>query len=157
MIRHIVAIDSQRGIAKNGVQPWKIPEDEQYFQAQTKTHGGVVLMGRKTFAIIRHALAERENFVLSRDANLQLVGATVVADLQSFLETHDDVWIIGGAEIFAQTLAAADELYITKIEADLGCDQFYPEYADTFELVSQSPVASQNGYKYAFCVYKRLK
>ena len=52
MIRHMVAIDSNRGIAKDGLQPWKLLTDEQYFREQTKHYGGIVLMGRKTFEVI---------------------------------------------------------------------------------------------------------
>ena len=158
MIRQIVAIDSKRGIAKNGVQPWKIPADERYFQDQTKTRGGVVLMGRKTYTdVIHHPLADRQNFVLSRNPGLHLDGVSIVTDLQAFFAQHQDVWVIGGAAVYAQTFDLAEELYITKIEADLACDQFYPEYEDSFELVSQSVPYSQNGYSYSFCVYKRMR
>lgn len=160
MIRHIVAFDQMRGMAKNGAMPpWKLPEDEAYFTEQTLKHGAIVLMGRKTFseALKNRPLKNRTNYVVTRDAS-PIPGATVVNDLKAFTQNwpHDkDLWIIGGAEIFAQTLDAADELYITKVEGEFDCDRFYPLYEDRFEVVNQSERKQQNGVGFTFCVYRR--
>jgi dihydrofolate reductase len=155
MIRHIVAFDQKQGIAKSGIQPWYIPDDEALFQAETKKYGGKVLMGARTFDAIRHPLRERENFVLTHDST-PIPGAVVVNDLQAFLaEFQGDLWVIGGAEVFAQTLDITDELYLTKIEADFRCDRFYPDYAQGFELASQSEPKAENGFHYRYEIYRR--
>jgi dihydrofolate reductase len=153
MIRHIVAFDTKQGIAKGGIQPWYIPDDEAFFQAETKKYGGKVLMGARTYVAIKHPLRERENFVLTHDAT-PIPGAVVVNDLRKFLaEFQGDLWIIGGAEVFAQTLDVADELYITKIEADFRCDRIYPEYESKFGLSKQGAPKIQNGFRYQYEVY----
>jgi dihydrofolate reductase len=153
MIRHIVAIDQNRGIAQNGVQPWKLPGDERYFSDMTKTHGGVVLMGRVTFEVIGRPLPGRQNFVASHDPGFSAEGVTVIHDIDDFLQDQPDVWVIGGAQIYAATLLMADELYITEIDADFGCDVLYPEYTDRFELRQQGDPRQENGLIYYCNVY----
>lgn len=154
MIRHIVAIDQKRGIAKDGVQPWKLPGDEQYFSDMTKTDGAIVLMGRTTFEVIGRPLPGRQNFVATRKPGYEADGVTIVRNIEEFLEGHPDVWIIGGAQIYAATLALADELYITEIEADFACDVFYPEFAAKFELVEAGEPQYENGLDYRYDRYQ---
>ncbi len=158
MIRLIAAIDSKRGIAKNGAMPWKIPEDERYFTRQTKTHGGHVLTGASTFWTGYHgkALVNRHNYVLTRK-KVNIPGATVVHDLGKLLEEfkNKDLWIAGGAAVFAEVMAAgkADELYLTQIDADFDCDQFFPEYEPMFRLKERSEPHVQNGIRFTYAVY----
>jgi dihydrofolate reductase len=156
MFRHIVACDRQRGMAKHGYQPWHITHDEQYFLDETAKYGSNCLMGRRTFEIIGHPLAGRNNFIASRDTYPQVGEATLVTDLDYFLQHFKgDLWIIGGASIFEQTLHFTDELLVTYIDADFGCDQFYPDYTDGFELASESELHEENGFVYSYRVYKR--
>jgi dihydrofolate reductase len=156
MIRLISAIDQKRGIAKNGVQPWNIPADEQYFYEQTISHGAVVLMGQKTFEVIGHPLKERQNYVLSRHVHSG-DGVIYIQDLDKFLhEQENDIWIIGGASLFEQGIVVADELYLTHIEADFGCDQFFPEYEHVFDLKQTSDLHTQNGFIFTYSVYTKL-
>jgi dihydrofolate reductase len=158
MIRLIAAIDRSRGIAKNGVMPWKIPEDEQYFTDQTKTFGGNVLSGGRTFREAYHnkPLAGRNNYILTR-RNDDLPGATVVHDLGQLLEDFEDkdLWVSGGAEVFAEVMAAgrADELYLTHIDADFGCDRFFPEYEKAYDQVEKGEVREQNGFRFYYARY----
>ncbi|MBC7581272.1 dihydrofolate reductase [Aeromicrobium sp.] len=154
MIRQIVALDRNRGIAKDGVQPWKLSIDEQYFTDQTKLYDAVVLMGRRTYETIGRPLSGRQNFVLSRDKSFEAAGATVVHDIDVFLATHPSVWIIGGRELYDQTLGRADELYITEIYQDYDCDVQYPNYKDSFELVQSSDCIREQGVDYYFKIYK---
>ena len=154
MIRHIVALDDRLGMAKNGGQPWKIPDDEQYFTAQTKLYGGNVLTGRVTFETFHGPLAGRTNYVLTHQT-ASIAGVTPVHDLDAFLrDFKDDLWIVGGAAVFAETLGRADELYVTRVFANFGCDQFYPPFEDRFERASQSDVREQNGFRYQYEVYR---
>jgi dihydrofolate reductase len=157
MIRHIVALDDKLGIAKDGDQPWKLPTDEKFFRDMTQKFGGVVLMGRKTFEVIGRPLPKRQNFILTHDTGYNAEGVSAVHDLDAFLSGHEDVWIIGGAEIYAQTLARADELYITEIEHDYGCDVRFPYYKDAFELVLASEPVQENDVRYRFKLYRPRK
>lgn len=154
MIRLIVAVDQQLGMAKNGKQPWHLPTDEKYFLEQTQKYGSVVLMGRPTFEGIGHPLKERRNIVMSRSLK-QADGVEIATDLQEALEIAPDIWIIGGASIFAQTLQFADELYVTRIEADFECDQFFPEFEQDFDLTHKSVPCHENGLTFTFCIYRR--
>lgn len=154
MIRHIVALDQRRGIARSGVQPWKLPIDERYFADMTKLFGGVVLMGRKTYEVIGRPLPGRHNFVLTHNADFRSAGVTVVHELDSLLAQHADIWVIGGAQIYRQTLGQADELYITEIDADYGCDTFYPEYLTAFEAVQRGDWQQDGDTRYRFMVYR---
>jgi dihydrofolate reductase len=157
MIRLIVAHDQKRGIAKHGIQPWYLPEDEQYFNKQTTSHGAKVLVGRRTLLeVIGHPLKDRQNFVVSREQQAPQAGITFVSDLTAFLDkTKDDIWVIGGASVYEQTLSRADELYITSIEADFGCDQFFPAYDDSFTLTEKSDLHTQNGFIFSYQIYKK--
>lgn len=160
MIRLIAAIDSKRGIAKKGAMPWKIPEDERYFTRQTKTYGGHVLTGASTFWTGYHgkALVNRHNYVLTRK-KVNIPGATVVHDLGKLLGEfkNKDLWVAGGAEVFAEVMAAgkADELYLTHIDADFDCDQFFPEYEQAFKPARQSKPHTQNGLTFTYAVYSK--
>ena len=160
MIRLIAAIDRQRGIAKNGIQPWSIPLDEVYFTENTKTYGGNVLTGGTTFraAYDSKPLAGRQNYILTHDES-EIKGATAVNDLDKFLaEFADrDLWVAGGAAVFTQVIQAgkADELYLTHINADFGCDQFFPKYTDGFHMVEQGEKQDQNGFNFSYVLYAR--
>ncbi len=158
MIRHLVAIDREHGMARNGRLPWHIPEDSRYFVRTSGTHGGNVLMGSKTLESMKHPMADRQNFVASRLPDYTVAGATTVLDLPAFLSQFrrdKDLWIIGGAEIFAQTLDVASELYITQIDAVFDCDRFYPVYQNDFELANQSVLKTHGDLSFRFCVYRR--
>lgn len=157
MIRLIAAIDEKRGIAKDGYQPWHIPADEQYFKDQTCKFGARILMGRKTFEVMKHPLPARTNFVLSHNHQGES-GIVSLTDLGAFLRSlADDIWIIGGAAVYEQTIAQADFLYLTLIESNFGCDQFFPDYEDEFELVDQSPTQYEAGLSYKYAIYRRRK
>lgn len=161
MILFIAAIDRKRGIAKHGVMPWSIPEDEAYFTTQTKTRGGNVLTGGKTFRgnYKSRPLVNRRNYILTRHDE-PIPGATVVHDLDPLLDEFagkkdHDLWVSGGAEVFEQIMQAgkADELYLTHIDADFDCDQFLPQYEDTFTKVEESDPREQNGFRFAYATY----
>ena len=160
MIRLIAAIDVKRGIAKHGYQPWYIPEDEAYFTKQTKSYGGNVLTGGTTFrdSYKGKPLKGRTNYLLTK--NIQPIeGVQLVHDLTAWLATigNQDIWVAGGANVYEQIIDAgkADELYITHIDADFGCDQFFPDYQDKFRLIRQSDQLAQNGFNFSYALYAR--
>lgn len=158
MIRLIAAIDRRRGIGKHGGLPWSIPEDEAYFTRQTKTFGGNVLTGGRTFRDTYHSrpLVKRQNYILTRH-DLNIPGAIPVHDLHAFLEEFNDkdLWVAGGSEVFEEIIKAgkADELYLTHIDADFGCDRFFPEYENIFKKIEESEVREQNGFRFTYATY----
>jgi dihydrofolate reductase len=157
MNRLIVAVDRKLGMAKKGFQPWSIPDDEQYFAEKTKSDGGIVLIGRTTFETFKNGpLAGRQNYVLTHSTD-PIEGVTLVHDLDKFLDDfHDkDVWVVGGAAVFegVMKLGKADELYVTHIDADFGCDQFFPSYETGFKLIDKTDSKEQNGFTYTYARY----
>jgi dihydrofolate reductase len=159
MIRLIAAIDRKRGMAKGGILPWYIPEDEQYYDDSTKTHGGNVLIGATTFKTIgNRPMRGRQNYVLTRDKT-PIEGVELVHELDKFVQGFQDkdLWVIGGANVFAQVIAAgkADELYLTHIEANFNCNQFFPEYEAAFRLVEKSELREQNGFIFYYAKYAK--
>lgn len=158
MIRLIAAIDRQRGLAKKGILPWYIPEDEVFFTNQTKTYGGHVLTGGTTFrnTYKGRPLKERHNYILTHEKK-PIEGVTLVHDLEGFLKDwgDKDLWVAGGAKVFEQiiTLGRADELYLTQIDADFRCDQLFPEYETAFKLAKKSEQREQNGFRFAYALY----
>lgn len=160
MIRLIAAIDRKQGIGKDGFQPWSIPADEQYFTEMTQTHGGHILVGNTTYKLFHAPLANRTNFVLTRDKT-PIDGAELVNNLEKFLKEYQnkDLWVIGGANVFSQVMdmGKADELYLTKIDADFGCNQFFPKYDEGFTLKEQSQLHEQNGFIFSYFVYTKTR
>lgn len=160
MIRLIAAIDQKRGIAKHGFQPWYIPDDEAYFARQTKTHGGNVLVGGTTYrdSFKSKPLTERTTYLLTR-SHEAINGVQLVHDLEQWItsRSNQDIWVVGGASVYRQIIDnnQADELYLTFIEADFGCDQFFPEYQANFQLLSQSEPHDQNGFHFSYACYSR--
>ena len=158
MIRLIAALDRKRGIGKNGGIPWSIPEDEKFFTDSTKTHGGHVLTGARTYRLTykNGPLKDRHNYVLTRH-EAPMPGAVVVHDLAKLLAefADKDLWVSGGAEVFKAVMAAgrADELYLTHIDADFGCDRFFPEYEKDFKLAKKSEPREQNGFRFYYSTY----
>lgn len=162
MIRLIAAIDNKRGLAKDGSMPWKLPEDEHYFTRMTKTYGGNVLTGGVTFRDAYHSnpLIGRQNYILTRGME-PIEGTIVVNDLTKLLADFAgrDLWVAGGAEVFAAIMTAgeADELYLTHIDADFDCDQFFPRYEHGFRLAEESQPHEQNGLKFTYARYVRAE
>ncbi len=162
MIRFIAAIDRKRGIAKHGGLPWSIPEDEKFFTTQTKTQGGNVLTGGRTFRDTYKGkpLADRQNYILTRQ-DTPIEGVIIVHDLSKLVEEFQDkdLWVSGGAAVFKEIMdtGKADELYLTHIDADFGCDQFLPEYEDSFKKIEESEVREQNGFHFTYAKYERIK
>lgn len=156
MIRSIAAIDSKLGIANQNGIPWqgRIPSDVGYFR--DKTHGSVVLMGYNTYQEFRQPLSNRRNVVWCRPDTQLRIGFEQTSDIETFIKmSQDDIWIIGGARLFANTLQLCDELYITQLYENFECTKFFPEFQNDFKLTSESPTVTENGIKYRFQVWRK--
>ncbi len=154
MVRLIAAIDNKRGMAKEGRIPWKLPKDVARFRELALAPGSNVLLGHTTFEQMGY-LEGRNYFVVSHNELELPEGCTLVQDLDKFMaEFRGDLWDIGGAAIFNQTMKYADELYLTLINQDFNCDQFFPDYS-SFKLDSSEGPFTENELSFTFQLYNR--
>ncbi|PEZ08067.1 dihydrofolate reductase [Bacillus sp. AFS018417] len=158
MISLLVAMDKNRLIGKDNQLPWHLPADLAYFKKVTMGHP--IIMGRKTFESIGRPLLGRTNIILTRNKNYEMEGCEVIHsidDVQKMDEQmNEEIFVIGGAEIFKEVLPFADRLYITKIEEVFEGDTFFPEinYDQWKEIsVEQGVTDEKNPYTYAYHVY----
>ncbi len=146
ILSHIVAVAANDVIGVNNTLPWDIPEDMKFFREKTK--GKALIMGRKTFESVGHPLPHRLNVVITRQKNYSVSAPNVVIqpDLTSAIEYcrgltskyGDEVFIIGGGEIFKESLDYVDIIYLTRIHREFPGDIKYPQIDPTrFELVEQ--------------------
>lgn len=161
---HVVAMDQQRCIGKANDLPWHISADLKHFKEITQ--GGVVVMGRKTLESMGRALPKRVNWVITQDPNWAFEGTKVaysieealtqaVADVQAS-EKPDSIFIIGGGEIFKQTMDIADRLELTHVELDVQGDAHYPEIPAAFQKVSaEQHLDDKTGIAFEFASYRK--
>ncbi len=150
MKKIIVAIDNKRGIARKGRLPWYLPADFEHFKKMTKTGSKTVVMTGKTFRRMKRPLPGRDNVVWSRHMSMTRKITRSIRDLDKFLASAPDVWILGGTAIFEKTVGLADELYITRIHEDFDCDRFFPAFEDKYELKSKSKEIIDNDIRIHF-------
>jgi len=160
-MRIIVVVDENWGIGCDGDQPFHIPADQRFFR--DKTMGKTVVMGRVTLAALPGGvpLKGRKNIVLSRGA-FDVDGADVCADLAALSDVlrdaADDVFIIGGQQIYEMLLDYCDYAYVTKIFAAPDVDRHFPnlDALENWQLVKQSETQSHEGLEFCFCEYQNL-
>jgi dihydrofolate reductase len=134
----ISAMTKQQVIGKAGALPWNIPEEMKVFRKHTL--GAAVVMGHNTYLSIGKPLQGRLNFVISTELDIQ--GATVCEDLEEALararETGKEVFVIGGAHVYAQALPLADKLIISWLKDDYEGDTYFPQIKkDEWEIISR--------------------
>ena len=158
-INLILARASNGVIGLNNQLPWHLPEDMAHFKQQTA--GAPVIMGRKTWDSIPprfRPLPGRRNIVVTRQTNLNQTGLEPAPNLREalqFCENSPQVWIIGGAQIYAQALPLADELVVTEIDADIPGDAFAPAIGADWQEVAREPFNSSTGLRGAFVTWRR--
>ena len=160
----IVAASQNNVIGLDNQLPWHLPEDLQYFKAVTM--GKPILMGRKTYDSIGRPLPGRTNIVLTRDANWSAEGVVVVNDLDSATAASekacaaagaDELMIIGGEQIYRKFLPVADKLYLTKVEAVVEGDAYFPAIdSDEWQQVAEKIPEKVGNYSYRFVVLERI-
>ena len=131
---HVVAMAKNRVIGKDNKLPWHFPEDLKYFK--NLTTGSTVIMGRKTYESIGRPLPNRENFVLSSRPGPEgpVRFFTSLEEAVGNIKT-EKAFIIGGGQLYSQTINEVDGIYLTRIGADYEGDAFYPEIPENFEEV----------------------
>jgi dihydrofolate reductase len=156
MIRLIAAIDSRRGIARASGIPWKLPGDTAYFHEETAT--GIIVMGWATYDEFSAPLHGRENFVLSNQPGSVRTGFSAVGGLDELGTSHpgQDIWVIGGGAVYAETISQAQELLLTRVHGDFHCTKFFPEFKDAFRRTVRGNDREEGGVTYRFETWRRL-
>ena len=116
--------------------PWHLPEDFKWFKQLTT--GNVIVMGRKTFESIGKPLPNRETIVLSR-SQFSFPGVRTISDLSQIdlASESREVFIVGGAQVYAQALPLCSDLYLTFVKREVEGDAFFPAFEDRFELAEE--------------------
>ena len=143
-MKAIAAVNKNLGIGKDNGLLYSIPDDKKFFRRMTL--GKVVVMGRKTLESMPGGkpLKDRTNIVLSRDKKA----------VENY--SADDVFVIGGAEIYRLLLPLCDTVYVTEIEDEMTADKFFPDIVSDsrWKLAEQSDEFDYEGIKYKFCTYE---
>ena len=162
IISIIVACDKNRAIGKAGTLPWDIPSDLKRFKNLTTGHP--VIMGRKTWESIPRKfrpLPERTNIIVTRDKSYATSGAIITDSIEKAVDTanasegREEIFIIGGGEIFKEVLPLVDRLYVTEVDTESGGDIFFPEYKSIFTKKISEESGEYEGLKYTYLVLER--
>ena len=155
----VVATDRNNGIGINNTLPWHLPEDLAHFKRTTSGHP--IIMGRKTFDSIGRPLPNRRNIVITRNADWQHDGVEAVTSFAAAKALVGDVqaFIIGGAQIYGDTLAGTDRLIVTRIDKAFDCDAFFPaiDPAEWKEVAREEHRSDTGGFDFAYITYDRVR
>lgn len=155
----IVAMAKNRVIGARGGIPWKLPEELRLFKEVTMGHH--IIMGRKTHESIGRLLPGRTTVIVTRQPGYRVEGALVAHSLEAALaacENDNEIFVIGGEEIFKAALPLADRLYLTTVDAEVPGDTYMPEFneANWQEVSSRSfPADARHPYGFRFATYDR--
>jgi len=153
-IAMIAAMTKNRTIGFDNDMPWHLPDDLKFFKA--KTTGKPVIMGRKTFESIgSRPLPNRPNYVISRQADFDANGATLLpsveATLEAIGESVEEVIIMGGGQLYNMMLPQADTLYLTMIDAEIEGDTHFPDWNEfNWQEVEREHHLQDDKHAYAF-------
>lgn len=156
-----MAFDENRVIGKNNTLIWHLPADLKRFKALTTGH--VIIMGRKTFESIGRPLPNRTTIVISRQTDLQIEGVILAnsveeAILKAKSITREDIYIVGGAEIYTLSLPLADQILVTQLHDIFEGDAFFPEISPEIWEVTEKErgiTDEQNTYQFSYITYSR--
>jgi len=153
----IVAYSRNRTIGKDNQLPWRLPGDLAHFKRQTL--GKPIIMGRKTWLSLGRPLPGRTNIVVSRSGQGDFTGAVLVNSLEGAIEQaagNHEVFIIGGAQLYADALPVVDRIVATEVHAEVEGDAFFPALdSSTWVEAGRQPQPSENGLAYDFVEYRR--
>ncbi len=153
----IVAMASNSVIGHNGGIPWRIPGEQKMFKEITMGHS--LIMGRKTYETIGRALPGRTNIVISRQTDYEAPDCIVVNDLNSALQACDpdesEAFIIGGGQIFRDTISSADRIYLSVLPREVHGDTYFPAFSESdFEIIKSGFIDAV--VPYYFYIYERI-
>lgn len=157
----VVAASENKAIGKDNQLLWHLPNDMKFFK--NTTWGMPVIMGRKTFESLGKPLSGRINIVITRQSDWNADGVSVAGSMDDALKAvaltdAKEAYILGGGQIYEQTMSIADRIYLTRVHTQIEGDTFFPE-VDTkqFELISSLPFEAdeKHAYAYTFEVWQR--
>lgn len=162
ILSHITAVDQNNGIGLKGELPWNIPEDTAFFKNTTLNK--IIIMGRKTFDSLKHPLADRLSIVISK--SVKNYPSKKVIFVKSILKGVEEakkhiskygseIFIIGGGEIYKQSLDLVDRIYITRISNNYNCDAFYPKFSESDFKLSKK-LDREGEPSFSFLTFERL-
>jgi dihydrofolate reductase len=165
----IAAVGKNGVIGKGSELPWNIPEDMKFFREATKNQ--IVIMGRKTLDSLGKPLPKRENAIVTRNPELKVSGALVFSDVKAAIDHYlakkneyrdQNIFIIGGAQIYEASIPYLDEVWLTEIDQEFEGDIYFPFYkAGKFErpefTLAQSRLKQDlaSPFQYRFCEFHR--
>lgn len=164
MISLIAAIGKNNELGKKNTLLWNMPTDMQHFRDTTR--GRTVIMGQKTFESMgSKPLPNRRNIVVTKDKEFKAEGVEISYSLEetmaSFGNTNEEVFVTGGGQIYKQTIAGADRLYITHVNAEFpDADTYFPEIIPIVwnEISHEEHSADEkNPFNYTFSVYEKFQ
>lgn len=158
MFSIIAAVGKNRELGKDNQLVFHIKEDMQFFKSTTMGHP--VLMGLNTFKSIGRPLPGRTNFVATRHPEILPDGVEPVRDLRQFLEknatSEAEIFVIGGAAIYAAALPYATTLYLTEIAATADADVYFPDFDKTAYARTVIKEGKENDLAFAFVKYRKI-
>ena len=158
LVSLIAAVARDGTIGADNSIPWRIPGEQKYFRSVTTGHP--IIMGRRTHESIGRALPDRRNIVVTRNPDYRAEGCEVFASLERALAAcrgAGEVFVIGGGELYRESLPIADRLYLTEIDADFAGDTRFPDFDRTrWKAISRQRQQSENGWGYDYAVYHRV-
>ena len=161
MIILIAAVAENNALGKNNDLLWHLPKDFKRFKEITSGHH--IIMGRKTFESFPKALPNRTHVIITRQKNYVSEGCIVVQDLEEAIAVcpkNEDIFVIGGGEIYSQSIHLADQLDITRVHHSFEADVYFPEIdSKIWELTSEvfNPKDEKHLYDYTFQTFVRQK
>lgn len=161
---HVVAMSQNRAIGKDNQLLWHIPDDLQHFKRITQ--GGVIVMGRKTFESLPRLLPNRTHIVITRQP-IKYEGVVMAHSLQDAIllakayahaKQQNKIFIIGGGEIYHQSLEMADVLEITEVDTVIKADAFYPDIDEKFIKTDETKTfyCDKSGLGFRFCTWQKV-
>jgi dihydrofolate reductase len=154
----IAAVARNGVIGRDNTLPWHLPEDLKHFRQLTMGHH--IIMGRKTYESLGRLLPGRITVVVSRQPGYRVEGAITAGSLRDAVAAcgaDEEVFVIGGAELYREALAIADRLYLTEIHADFAGDANFPDYdRAAWRETARQQFTGAGGLPFSFVVYQRM-
>jgi dihydrofolate reductase len=161
MITMIAAIAENNGLGKDNMLLWHLPDDFKHFKSQTSNH--YIVMGRKTFESFPKPLPNRTHIILTNQKSYKVPKDVIVVhnveDALKIFPVEEEVFIIGGGEIYHQFLTYSDKIILTHVDAIFAADAFFPNLSPSeWELTEQTfhPKDEKHQFSFTYKTYKRM-
>lgn len=165
MICIMAAMGKKWELGNRNKLPWHLPDDLKRFREITRGHP--IIMGRKTYESIGKVLPERKNIIVTRNPEYSVPGGTVVGSMEDAFQearkdkgTNEDIFVIGGGEIFKLALPYADKMYLTFVDGEIPADTYFPEFNEDEWQVTDAILHAaddRHAFPFIFKTYERKK